>query len=248
MLSFLYNNIFFKPLYNYLILLVGFLPFNDLGVAVILLTLTVRIVLFPLSHKASVTQQKIKKIEPEIKKIKEKFKNNKEELAKKTMEIYREHGISPFSGILMLLVQLPVFIALFMIFKNGSIFDQSTLYSFVRIPEEINTIFLGFIDLSKTSYVLSFTAALSQFFQVRLSLPASQPQTSQKDNTFKNQLQKSMGIQMKYIMPVFIFFIARNFVSVLALYWTASNIFAILHELFVKRRLAKIDERRNQQN
>lgn len=241
MLSFLYNTIFFKPLYNYLILLVGFLPFNDLGVAVILLTLTVRIILFPLSHKASVTQQKIKQIEPDIKKIKDKFKNNKEELAKKTMEIYREHGISPFSGILMLFIQLPIFIALFMVFK-GNIFNESMLYSFIKIPEQINSIFLGFIDLSKTSYILSFTAALSQFFQVKLSFPSTKPDVLKKDNSFKSQLQKSMGIQMKYIMPVFIFFIARSFVSVLALYWTASNVFAILHELFVKKRLAKTNE------
>ena len=154
------------------------------------------------------------------------------------MELYKEHGISPFSGFLMIFIQFPVFIALFMILKQGANLNSDMLYSFVNLPSNINTSFLGLIDLSKSNYVISALAGISQFLQIKLAMPNIK-KVSNKDKSFKSELQRSMGIQMKYIMPIFVFFIAQRFSSGLALYWTTSNIFAILHEIVVSKK-AKI--------
>jgi len=158
------------------------------------------------------------------------------------MRLYREHGISPFSGFLMILVQLPIFIALFMLLRQGVLIEEGLFYSFVDIPEKINFIFLGLIDLSKASYVLSALAAASQFFQMKLTIPKIK-KTESKERSFKNELQKSMSVQMKYVMPVFIFFIAQRFSSGMALYWTTSNVFAIVHEMVVARKAKKLKEK-----
>jgi YidC/Oxa1 family membrane protein insertase len=91
---------------------VSVIPGADIGVAVILLTLLVKFVLFPLSHKSSKSQADMKKIEPDIKALQEKHKGDKEALAKKTMELYKEKGVNPFSGCLPIILQLPIIIAL----------------------------------------------------------------------------------------------------------------------------------------
>jgi len=247
MITGLYHTIFYQPLYNALVLLTNILPFHDLGLAIVILTILVRFILFPFSHRSVVTQRKMKKIEPEVNKLKEKFKKNKEEQTRQIMALYREHGISPFSGFLMLLIQFPVFIALYMILRQGTEANQQFLYSFISFPQHINTVFLGLVDISKSSYVISFLAAASQFFQVKLSMPAVKKAVS-GSGSFKDELQKSMGIQMKYIMPVLIFFIAQRFSSGMALYWTTSNIFAILHEIIVAKKSEKINEGKLQSN
>lgn len=241
MISTLYYAIFYRPLYNGLVFLTGILPFHDFGLAIVVLTIVVRLILFPFSHRSTMAQAKMKQIEPEVSKIKEKFKDNKEEQTRQIMSLYREHGISPFSGFLMLLIQFPVFIALYMLLKQGVEANYTLLYSFINFPQNINTVFLGLVDVSKASYVISFLAALSQFFQVKLSMP-SVKKISSGPRSFKDELQKNMGIQMKYIMPVFIFFIAQRFPSGLALYWTTSNVFAIFHEIIVSRKSKKLNE------
>lgn len=243
MISTVYNIVFYEPLYNGLVFLINILPFNDLGLAIILLTIIVRFIIFPLSHKSVMTQKKIKILEPEIKKIKEKFKDKKEEQTKQIMSLYRQHGISPFSGFLMLLIQLPIFFALYFILKDASNLSPDILYSFISMPEHINTLFLGFMDITKSSYLVSFLAGLSQFFQIKLAMPSIPKKTSGK-SSFGSELQRSMGLQMKYVMPIFIFFIAQKFSAGLALYWTTSNVFAIFHEIAVSKKAKELKHER----
>jgi len=241
MISSIFNIIFYQPLYNSLVFLTSVLPFHDLGLAIIFLTVIVRFILLPLSHKSVVTQRKIKEIEPEISKIKNKLKDNREEQARQTMALYKEHGISPFSSFFALLVQFPVFIALFLLLKSDSLFDPNNLYSFINFPQEVNMFFLGIVDLSRANYFFAAFAGISQFFQIRLAMPQTKRNTT-KDHSFKAELQRSMSVQMKYIMPIFIFFIAMRFSSGLALYWTVSNVFAIVHEIAVSKKAKKLKE------
>src|SRR4051812_38944032 len=119
-MSFLYHTFFFDPLYNALILLFKLLPWADAGLVVIILTTLVRLILFPLSRKAVLTQVRMNEVAPELEKIKEKYKDKPEEQAKKTLELYREKKINPFSGILVILIQLPVIFALYRIFLHFS--------------------------------------------------------------------------------------------------------------------------------
>jgi membrane protein insertase Oxa1/YidC/SpoIIIJ len=107
------------------------------------------------------------------------------------------------------------------------------LYSFVPKPDVINTIFLGLIDVSKKSIILGVLAGISQFISVRLSIPPHVP-TSDKPS-FKDDLAKSMNMQMRYIMPVFVFFISLGVSGAVSLYWITSNIFTIGQELYFRK-------------
>ena len=236
-MSVFFNEVFYRPLLNALVYLTGFLPYNDLGLAVIVLTVAVRLIIFPLTHRAIKTQNKMKMIEPELKKIKDGVKD-REEQARRTMELYRSHGINPFSGILFLFLQLPILIAMYLVFRESSQINPSYLYSFISAPSSVNTIFMGFIDLGQKSIVLAFLAALSQFVQIKLSQPpsASKPFSAKEAPDFG----KMFSWQMTYFMPVLIFFIATRFPSAVSLYWTTLNIFAIVHEGAVRNKAKKI--------
>jgi len=239
MISLIFNKVFYEPLLNGLAWLIGILPFHDVGIAVIILTIIVRLIIFPFTHNATVTQVKMKHLEPELKKIKEKFKNNNQEQTKKTMELYKKHGINPVFGLLALFVQIPILFALYKVFLAGGGFDITHLYSFISVPDFINTKFLGLIEMSQKSYILAILASISTFIQMRLAMPPIK-KSSGGTNSFKDNLAKSMSIQMRYIMPLFVFYIALKFSSALALYWTTMNIFAIVHETIVRKRAGKI--------
>jgi len=245
-MSNIYNLVFFEPLLNGLVLLVKNLPYHDMGLAIIILTIAVRFIILPFTHKATVTQVKMKKLEPELKEIKEKHKNNSQEQAKKTMELYKQHGINPISGVLTLIIQIPIIFALYKVFLGGTNFNPIHLYSFVVAPDFVNIDFLGFFDISQKSYTFPFLAALTQFFQMKLSIPPIKKQDM--GNTFKDNLAKSMNVQMRYIMPAFIFFIGLSLSSGIALYWTTMNIFAIVHETIVRRKAEKLYGEPNKNN
>src|SRR3989344_7779658 len=136
MLLGIYTTVFYQPLYNALVFLVSIIPGGNMGVAIILLTVLVRFVLFPISHKSIVSQSKMRAIAPALEKLKETHKEDKQEQARKTMELYRSHGINPFSGIILLIIQLPIILALYNVFLKGlPHLDGTLLYSFVHLPD-----------------------------------------------------------------------------------------------------------------
>lgn len=231
-LKIFYNEIFYRPLLGALVFLTSILPGHDLGLAVILLTLFIRALMFPFTHQMLKTQSAMKRIEPEVKKIYAE-KKNKEEQTKALMELYRAHGINPLSGFFMLLIQLPLLFAMYQVFWRGIPFQAGAVYSFLNIPESINTMFLGFINLTETSILLAVLAAASQFLQAKLA--AVPDKDRDKD---KKDIQRAMQAQMTYFFPILIFFIAFKLPAAVSLYWTAMNIFAIVHEAIVRKKTA----------
>lgn len=228
----IYNEILYRPLFNALVFLTGMVPGHDVGIAIILLTLLVRVIIFPLTHRSLLTQIKMKQLEPELNKIRETHKNNSEEQGRKMMELYKEHGVNPLSGCLLLIIQLPILIALYQLFWHGILVQGVELYSFVARPDFIHTKFLNLVDLGQRSSVLAVLAGLSQFLQMKLAVPSiPKPGTN-----FKEEMSRALAIQSLYVFPVLIFFISFRFPAALPLYWTASNIFATLHEAVVRRR------------
>ncbi|MHB1117971.1 MAG: YidC/Oxa1 family membrane protein insertase, partial [Minisyncoccota bacterium] len=134
-----FSTFFYQPLYNALVFLVSVVPGSNVGVSIILLTVGVRSVLLPFSHKSVVSQAKMREIAPHIEKLKEKHKDDKQEQARKMMELYREYGINPFSGLLLLIIQLPIIFALYFVFFKGlPHLNEGHLYSFVHLPETVN--------------------------------------------------------------------------------------------------------------
>ncbi len=233
-MSYIYHLFFFNPLYNFLLLMLKVAPWMDVGVAVILITFLVRLILYPLSRKAVLTQVKMAEIGPQVEKIKQQYKDKPDEQARQTLALYREKGVNPFSGILVILIQIPVIIALYRIFLRLPQVDISFLYSFVQAPTHINTVFLGFFDLTTKSLVIALLAALATLWQLTISTKGQQ---KPQGNSFGDNLAASMQGQMKYFFPVIVFFIAYKASGVLALYWLTTNLFSVAQELYVRRKL-----------
>lgn len=239
-MSFLFHNFFYAPLYNGLILFIGILPFHNVAVSVILFTCIIKLIIFPLSQQSVKTQFEMKQIEPEINSIKEKYKDNKQLQAEKTMQLYKERGINPFAGIFTMLIQFPVLIALYWVFLKGGLpnIDPKTIYSFIKIPSVINMSFFGVSVLDKSTF-FALLVALAQFFQMQITIPKPIKKENKENPSFSDELAKSMSVQMKYVMPVIMFIIAKNFALVVSLYLITSSLFAIGQELYVRSKYKK---------
>ncbi len=235
MISSLWHTVVYQPLYNLLLLLVGFLPGNSVGLSIIIVTIIVRLILFPLTGKSIKAQRAMKELEPELKKIRERYKDDKQEQAKRTMELYQEKGVTPFSGCMPLLIQIPIIIGLYTVFKDIVGIDQSHLYSFIPHPGELDMHFLS-IDLIGKSALLAALAGITQYFQADLSLGRQKPPEKSATPSFQEDFARSMQVQMRYVLPVMISFIAFSTSAAVALYWTTSNILSISQELLIRRK------------
>ncbi|MDP2705187.1 MAG: YidC/Oxa1 family membrane protein insertase [Patescibacteria group bacterium] len=231
MISSFFHTFFYQPLYNGLILLIDFLPWFDVGIIVVLFTIIIKMVLFPLSRKSLHAQQKLKILEPKISEIKGKIKDQQAQ-AEQIIALYKENGVNPFMSILLAFIQFPIIFALYFIFAQSGLpsVDTGILYSFVGIPQNLNMIFLGIFDVTKNSLILAVIVGVSSFFQMRISLPAPAPGVQE------NELAKSMRVQMKYILPVMMGFFAYQISSAVSLYWATSNLFTIGQEMLLKRK------------
>lgn len=239
-MSSIYHTLVFDPLYNGLILLVDLLPWIDAGVAVVIFTIIVKLILFPLSKKAVVTQLKMKSIEPELSALKEKYKDDKNLYAKKTLELYKANGVNPFASIFLILIQLPIIFALYQIFVKGfETVNTDILYSFVKVPAMISENFLGLVDISEKNIVLALLAGVTSYLQIKYSMPIA-PKTPPKENMtkeekFRHDLGRSMNIQMRFMLPALAFFVSWTISGVIAIYWITSNVFTIAQELVIRR-------------
>jgi YidC/Oxa1 family membrane protein insertase len=233
MLSNIWNTILYQPLLNALAFLVSIIPGGDVGLAVIVLTILVKIILFPLSQKSIESQAQMNILAPELNKIKASGAS-KEEQARQTFELYKQHKTNPFSGCLLVLIQIPIIFALYYVFFKGINFESGLLYSFVHVPENINMIFLGVLDITKKSLVLAILAGVSQYLQAHyMPKPVASADTS---SSFQSSFAKSMNMQMKYIFPFIVAFIAYSISGAVALYWITSNLFMVGKQIYVKKK------------
>ncbi|MDP3724970.1 MAG: YidC/Oxa1 family membrane protein insertase, partial [Nanoarchaeota archaeon] len=138
MSSFFYT-FFYEPMLQMLVWIYKYAAFEDFGLAVIFLTIAVRILLFPLFYKSTKQQVLIQKIHPKIKEVQERHKDNKERQATELMALYKKHGVNPFSSILTLLIQRPIVIGLSQVIlkeiTNG-LFDNFMFLGFINVREK----------------------------------------------------------------------------------------------------------------
>lgn len=230
----LFSAILYIPFLNLLVFLYNTVAFNDFGIAIILLTLIIRLILSPLSIKTSRSQKALSELQPKVKEIQEKFKNDSREQSKQVMDLYRQYNVNPFSGCLPLLIQLPILIALYRVSIAGFRGDSlSVLYSFVKNPASLNSISLGFIDLTKRSIPLALIAGVGQFLQTKLSLSFSKNPIFPKDQ--KTNPLASINEQMLYFLPIITIIVSMSFPAGLALYWIATTIFSIFEQVYINK-------------
>ncbi len=233
MLTNIWDTLLYEPFVNLLAFFINIMPGGDVGLAVILLTILVKIALYPLSKKSIESQAKMNLLTPELNKIKASGVS-KEEQAKQTFELYKKYNTNPFSGCLLVLIQIPIIFALYYAFAKGIDFSGgNVLYSFVKVPEQMNMVFLGVLDLTQKSIVLAVLAGVSQYFQATL-MP--KPATGAETGSFQESFAKSMQVQMKYVFPFLIAFIAYSVSGAIALYWVTSNVFAIAQQVYLNKK------------
>ena len=235
MISSLFHNLLYVPIYNLLIFFVDIVPYGDVGIAVIAVTVAVKLVISPFSISATKTQRRMKFVEPQLKEIKEKHKGDKEKLAMETLSLYKNNGIRPFASILVTFLQLPVIIALYLVFRHEHLLSPNTalIYHFVSLPTHISPLFLGLFPTTTHSIVLAVIAAGFQFLQAYITIPVP---AKEKNATSSEEFARAMSLQSRFILPALIGGIAYT-AGALALYFITSSITGIVQEYYIRYRL-----------
>jgi YidC/Oxa1 family membrane protein insertase len=222
----IWQEFFVRPILNLLVLIYSSLPLKDLGVAVIGVVIIIRLIMLPLSLRASHTQMVMQKLQPEVDEIKKKYKGDREKETLAILALYKDHKVNPFFGILVLLLQLPILIALYRVFTDIALNPTasfSMLWNFIPKPGKIEPVFLGILALDKPSMFIAILAALFQFYQTKLITP-SLPAEYHKNHSMQVILSK----QMLYLSPIITFGILSSLSSVVGLYWIVTSLWSIL--------------------
>jgi YidC/Oxa1 family membrane protein insertase len=188
--------------------------FPNYGIAIILITIVIKLALYPLTQKQMKSMQGMKDIQPKLKQIQEHYSNDKEKMNQKTMELYKENNVSPLGGCLPMLIQLPIFLAFYraLLQMVNTIPPDAIAYTrFLWIPN---------ICLPDPFYLIAILAAGTTYIQQR------QTMTDAKDGMQRNML---------YIMPCMMGFIAISLPAGLPLYWIIFNLLGILQQHFIGR-------------
>lgn len=239
----IFFTVFYQPLYNLLVWLYDVLPFASIGIPIIVTTLIVKGVFFPLTLQSLKSQRVMQDIQPKIKEVREKYKDDKEKQAQELMAIYREHKVNPLASCLPLLIQLPIFLALFRVFQAGlGEVNPDYLYSFVSNPGTINTLFLG-IDLAAISIPLAIVTAIAQFFQARQTM-AKRPakELREREGAKDEDMMASMNKTMIYVVPV-VSLVAgvTSLQGGVMLYWFSTTVLTfILYAIFLPKKKEKL--------
>lgn len=230
---YLFQVIFYQPILNLLIFLYNSAAFQDMGLAIILLTALIKLILWPLSKKSIKSQKALQELQPKIDELKAKYKDNQKEMGTELMGLYKQYKINPFSSCLPLLVQLPFFIAVYRVFRDGLNSHLDLVYSFVSKPEIINTMFLGFLDLSKPNVYLAVLAGLAQFWQAKMMMAKNKKVNgvSAKEEGMASIMNK----QMLYFMPALTIFIGITLSGGLTLYWFVLTLLTIVQQVLIAR-------------
>lgn len=241
----LYHIFIFNPLYNGLVFLYDTIAFEDFGIAIIIITILLKLLLLPLSRKQIESQRQLQVLQPKIKALQEKHKDNKEEQAKAVMAFYKENKVNPFGGCLPLIIQLVFLLAIYNVFLSisnaGYVVNEEILYGFVPNPGEIQTTFLSFLDLSQPSIVLAIITAVFQYWQTKMLIDQKKAGEVKEEKKSKKadseekapDFSEMMMKQMLIIGPVLTLVIGVQFPAGLILYWLVSTIFMIVQQRYV---------------
>ncbi len=233
----LFNEVLTRPILNLLLWLYDVIPGQDIGLAIIVLTILVKAVLYPFAVQQIKQQRALQALQPKMDEIRKRLKDDKEAQAKELMELYKTEKVNPAASCLPLLIQLPIFIALYHALQSGlSSQGLGDLYSFVPNPGTVNPSLLGIVDLAHPNYVLAILAAAVQFWQTKQILkPAGAASTPPKEvvkteGAKDESMATMMNKQMLYIMPLMTVFIGFSLPGGLTLYWLVMSLLTVLQQ------------------
>jgi len=224
-MSQLFTTILYQPIFNAFVALYNVIP--DLGIVIVIITVVIKLALYPMTKKSIAAQKSMQDLQPKMEAIKVTYKDDKQKLAEETMKLYKEHKVNPLGSCLPLLVQFPVFIALYYVLRSGLTTDNfDLLYEFVANPGHMNAISFG-VDLSKINIPLAVLAAGSQYWQAKMMQAKQPPKVAgSKDEGMASMMNK----QMLYAMPFITLIIGLQFPGGLTLYWFLSTLLTALQQ------------------
>lgn len=234
----IFRTIFYQPIYNVLVFLISIAPFSDLGLAIILLTLVIRLILLIPSQRAIVSQRRMQELQPKLEEVKKKYSGNQERVAQETMALWKQHKVNPFGSCLPTLIQFPVLIALYYVIRSGLNPDNAFMvYAPLKNIDllHLHTMFLGILELTvPNKFVLPLVIGLLQFFQMRLAIKKS----PKKDSPAKESEMETASRTMMYIMPVMIAMFTASVPAGVGLYWGISTTFGIVQQVIANQNVA----------
>lgn len=237
----MFHTLFYEPVYNLLVIVLTYTPLHDIGVAIVIVTLFVKVILLPLNLAALRTQYLMKRLEPEMNKIKELQKVKPQEASKMMIDLYKTEKVNPFASLFTIILQIPIFFALYFVFSKGLYADDTSLYSFVHFPEKLHTLAFGLFDVTeKGNILIAILTGLSSYALAKRQTADMGSKKKLGEESFQDQFMKSMKIQLLYILPVIIGVSAYTLPSALGLYWVVSNIIGFMQDVYMKKTLAHL--------
>jgi YidC/Oxa1 family membrane protein insertase len=259
----MFTTIIVQPIFNLLVLIYALIPGHNFGLAIILFTILIRLLMWPLVRKQLHHAKAIRALQPELKKIKKAAKGNRQEESRLTMELYKERQINPFSSLGIVLVQIPILIGLYIGLKKiidnpQQIIDFSypALHNLSWMKElssnihQFDNSLFGIIDLSRKAMgplywpavLIAVASAISQYFQSRMLMPKSDDARSLKQilrdagsgkNADQQEVNAAVGRSTLVIIPVFVLLISLGLAAALPLYWLTSSLVALWQQSII---------------
>lgn len=236
----LFNTIFYQPIFNLLVFLYNTISFQDLGIAIILLTVIIKLILWPFGKQSIKSQKAMQELQPKIDALKKQYADDKVGLSQATMNLYKESKINPLSSCLPLIIQLPFLFAVFRVFKEDLNNKLDLVYSFIVRPEFINGLSFGFLDLNKPNIYLAILAGLAQFWQAKMM--STKKPVVKTDGSKDESMTAIMNKQMLYFMPAITIFIGASLPGGLTLYWFVITLLTALQQVFIFKSVGKNKE------
>ncbi len=239
-MSTIFTAVFYQPILNLLLVLYNTVAFQDLGLAIIILTIAIKMILWPFNQKAIKSQKALQELQPKLEEIKKKHADDKAALSQATIDLYRENKTNPFSSCLTMLVQLPVLIAVYQVFRDGVSNKLDYVYAFINKPEHLNTLAFGFLNLAAPNVILAVLAGLAQFWQAKTMVSRKQPNVKGAED---ENMMAIMNKQMLYFMPAVTVFIGVTMPGGLTFYWLVMTLISAWQQhLIFKKNQEKIIE------
>lgn len=228
----LFFTLLYKPLYNFLIFLIWLIPGHSIAVAIVFLTIIIRLILLPTSLKAARLQVKNLELQPKINKIRSEIKDQKEQ-SQALMALYKDEGVSPFGSCLPLLIQLPLLIVLYQVFRSGlTAVNTANLYSFIPHTAVINNSLFGLNITKADPWVLPIIAGVSQMILSLMMMPPK-PKTAGE----QADPMAMMSRQMIFLLPIMTIFIGRSMPAALIIYWIVTTVFSIGQQRYINKQM-----------
>ena len=212
--------------------------YPSFGLAIVLMTVIIKIVLFPLTKKQIESTRAMMKIQPKMDEIRKKYKNDPTRLNQELAKLYKEENVNPMAGCLPLLIQMPILFGIYYGIRDLKV-HHASLGSFLWVPEiskSTNEIIEG-LSFPDPQYLLAFVLPLVSAFTTYIQAKQSMPQKKADDKGQDGIMGMMQGQMMTYFMPVLIGFWSLSFPSALVIYWIVMNIMQIAQQAYINKQM-----------